>query len=122
MSERVLSEVSATVPPDREGEFLAGFEELVSNNKLLGSRVHDGMTVREGHCAAGAHSLPLRRESSYFRYRSLRHAGVKDASGGPSKFADGFATSIRPVPIDGVRSQEARCATSTLSPRSRVGR
>ena len=30
MSERVLSEVSATVPPDREGEFLAGFEELVS--------------------------------------------------------------------------------------------
>jgi heme-degrading monooxygenase HmoA len=30
VSERVLSEVSATVPADREGEFLAGFEELVS--------------------------------------------------------------------------------------------
>jgi heme-degrading monooxygenase HmoA len=30
VSERVVSEVSATVPADREGEFLAGFEELVS--------------------------------------------------------------------------------------------
>lgn len=30
VSERVLSEVSATVSADREGEFLAGFEELVS--------------------------------------------------------------------------------------------
>ena len=30
VSERVLSEVSATVSPDREGEFLAGFEEPVS--------------------------------------------------------------------------------------------
>jgi heme-degrading monooxygenase HmoA len=30
VSERVLSEVSATVRPDREGEFLAGFAELVS--------------------------------------------------------------------------------------------
>ena len=30
VSERVLSEVSATVHPNREGAFLAGFEELVS--------------------------------------------------------------------------------------------
>jgi Antibiotic biosynthesis monooxygenase len=30
VSERILSQVSATVPADREGEFLAGFEELVS--------------------------------------------------------------------------------------------
>jgi hypothetical protein len=29
VSERLLSEVSATVSADREGEFLAGFEELV---------------------------------------------------------------------------------------------
>ena len=30
VSEQVLSEVSATVPRDREGKFLAGFEELAS--------------------------------------------------------------------------------------------